>query len=124
MTWGAEALAQTIQRGALPTGRGCSGLKCRPGAQLRLLRLPEWRSHYSPPDGCVRRSGRRRRLAWCGCCGIGCWPTGRSRWLSVCQTALRRPTLPYGRRSPSRQETYCGLRPKSRWLLVGRRREL
>ena len=37
MTWGAEALAQTIQRGALPTGRGCSGLKCRPGAQQRLF---------------------------------------------------------------------------------------
>ena len=25
-----EALARTMQRGALPTGRGCSGLKCRP----------------------------------------------------------------------------------------------
>ena len=30
MSWGPEALAQTMQRGALPTGRGCSGLKCRP----------------------------------------------------------------------------------------------
>ena len=41
MTWGTEALVQTMQLGALPTETGFSGLKCRPGAQQRLLGLPE-----------------------------------------------------------------------------------